>query len=406
MINFPNLDIEAQEIKECKKAESGLTKKISNFFDRNYGLRPPVRVSGSTEKGTALPGKYFGTDIDVAVQGNSSLVDRIAYPNNVFEGCPLFSMDFFQRFAQEFPEVYFAGHRLSGIHDGWQFDFAIADSNKDQWKWVYNNSRFLDFSDSQTDAAKKLKFFLKTFNLAGSEVNGVVGPALELMVCHHKDLKRIFKKMGQLSPIPESFSNHFGTVLFPEEYKSLFPELDDYIHRGLIDSFKYTTPNTYNRLIECVKTSPESSEDFVGLHKPEFSYSREVPSNHYKMLAHLLGTSLSEQPFFHIDILSSKNNMRLYANANPSQRELLDTALDSFESIPSNQNISYERLPKAMQQDLQSKLNQAPERYTYFVGSPTLPLSKDKVYVPFDFLLREDCADLIEISERGQNGFR
>ncbi len=406
MIDYPNLSIGAEEIEECKKAEVGLTKKISDFFDKNYGLRPPVRVSGSTEKGTALPSKYFGTDIDVAVQGDSSLVSRIAYPNDVFEGCPLFSMDFFQRFAQEFSEVYFAGHRLSGIHNGWQFDFAIADSNKDKWKWDYNNSKFLDFSESQTDAAKKFKFFLKTFNLAGSEVNGVVGPALELMVYHYKDLEEILGRIGQLSLLPESFSNHFGTVLFPEEYKALFPELDDYIHQGLVDSFKYTTPNTYNRLIECAKTSPESSEDFVGLHKPEFSYSREVPSNHYKMLAHLLGTSLSEQPFFHIDILNGKDKMRLYANANPSQRELLDITLDSFERIPSNQDVHYERLPKAMQQDLQSKLNSSHERYTYFVGSPTLPLSRDKVYVPFDFLLREDCVDLIEISERGQNGFR
>ncbi len=406
MINFPNLDIEAQEIKECKKAESGLTKKISDFFDRNYGLRPPVRVSGSTEKGTALPGKYFGTDIDVAVQGNYSLVDGIAYPNNVFEGCPLFSMDFFQRFAQEFPEVYFAGHRLSGIHDGWQFDFAIADSDKDQWKWDYNNSRFLDFSDSQTDVAKKLKFFLKTFNLAGSEVNGVVGPALELMTYHHKDLERILKEIGQLSPIPETFSNHFGTVLFPEEYKSLFPELDDYIHKGLVDSFKYTTPNTYNRLIECSKNSPGSAKNFVDLHKPKFSYFREVPSNHYKMLAHLLGTSLSEQPFFQIDILNRGEKMQLYASANKSQRELLDTTLDSFERIPSNQDIPYEGLPNVMQKDLQSKLSSPAEKYTYFVGSPTLPLSKDKIYVPFDFLLREDCEDLIKISERGQNEFR
>jgi len=402
-MRFPNLEISQDEKNRCKIAEDELTQKIAVFFEKNYGTRPPVRVSGSTEKGTALPGRYFGTDIDVAVQANSSLVNRIAYPNNVFEGCPLFSMDFFERFADEFESIYFAGHRLSGEYNGWQFDFAIADSDKDQWKWDYNNSRFLDYSLDQVDSAKKLKFFLKTFNLAGSEVNGVVGPALELMVYHYGDMETILNKMKKLKPIPESFSDHFGTTLFPEGYKSLFPDLKDYIHNGLVDSFKYTTPNTYNRLIECAHSLPESQEDFVDSHKPSFNYARQISSNHFKMLAHILGTQLSRKPFFHVDILTNNGSLNVYANVEVDERQLLDETVDSFERIPYNRDISYRDLPRTMQENLQRKISSNPQRYTYFVGRPSLPLAREKIYVPFDFLLREDCDDLIKISERGQN---
>jgi len=404
MIDFPNLNIGAQEVRENRAAESQLTGKIQRLFQDNYGVAPLVRVSGSTQKGTALPKKYFGTDIDIAVQGNSSLVERIAYPNDVFEGCPLFSMDFFERFSREFPDVYFAGHRLSGTHEGWPFDFAIADSDKDKWKWDYNNSRFLDFTDKQREEAKKFKYFLKTFNLAGSEVNGVVGPALELMIYHHRSMDDVLKKIKELSPLEESFSDHFGTVLFPKGYYDLFPEVDDYIHRGLVDSFKFTTPNTFNRLIECARANPNSSEEFTSSHNPRFNYVRNIPSNHYKMLAHFLGTHLYGEQFFHIDILADGEGMQVYSKTDNTQRELLKESLDSLEEIPYNQDVSYDQLPLVMQEDLRKRLTSDPTKYTYFVGRPTLPLSKDKTYVPFDFLLREDCNDLVEIIEGGQNG--
>jgi hypothetical protein len=406
MIDFPDLRVSDEEKRSCKRIESELTKRLEDFFQINYGIRPPVRVSGSTEKGTALPRRFFGTDIDIAVQGDSNLVKRIAYPNDVFEGCPLFSMDFFERFTKVFPKVYFAGHRLSGTYKGWQFDFAIADSEKDQWKWDYNNSRFLDFSDAQLEEAKKLKFFLKIFNLAGSEVNGVVGPALELLTFHYGNLNKILGRFSNLSPLEGSFSDHFGTVLFPEEYKALFPDIDDYIHRGLVDSFKYTTPNTYNRLIECAQNLPDSTEDYINSHQPTFNYRRDIPGSHYKMLAHLLSTQLNEQPFFHTEILNMDGGLQVYACLNDFQRRVLDSALDSFEGIPYNQNISYEELPKPMQQDLQRKVGSVAKRYTYFVGKPSLPLSQGKIYIPFDFLLREDCQDLVNVSERGQNGSR
>lgn len=406
MIDFPDLCVSDEEKRSCRRVESELTKRLEDFFYINYDVRPPIRVSGSTEKGTSLPRRFFGTDIDISVQGDSSLVNRIAYPNDVFEGCPLFCMDFFQKFTKDFPEVYFAGHRLSGAYKGWQFDFAIADLEKDKWKWDYNNSRFLDFSDVQLEEVKKLKFFLKTFNLAGSEVNGIVGPAMELLIFHYGNLNEILERFGNLPPLEGSFSNHFGTVLFPEEYKALFPDMDDYVHRGLVDSFKYTTPNTYNRLIECAQNLPDSVEDYINSHKPVFNYGRDVPGTHYKMLVHLLGTQLNGRPFFHIEIFNIGGELQVYACLNDSQRKVIDFTLGSFEKIPRNQNISYEELPNPMQQDLQRKVGSAAKRYTYFIGKPSLPLSQRKIYIPFDFLLREDCQDLVKISERGQDETR
>jgi hypothetical protein len=405
-MNFPNLSISKRELCARRKAELELTKKIKSFFMENYQVEPPVRVSGSTQKGTALPRAYFGTDIDMAVQSDSKLVERIAYSNDIFEGCPLFTMDFFEKFATAFPKVYFAGHRLSGVHNEWPFDFAIADSEKDKWKWDYNNSRFLEFSKDQVIEAKKFKYFLKTFNLAGSEVNGVVGPALELLTYHYKSLDKILEKIGEIQPVNETFLDHFGTIKFPQQYYDLFPPINDPIHAGLVTSFKFTTPNTYNRLIECAKSRPKSKEDFTKNHNPKFNYSKQVTTDHYKMLAYFLGTQLSGEIFFHLDVLGDKQGLRLYANTNDQQRKLIDGILNSIGKIPYNWDISYDELPKTMQKDLQKKLGVNPRQFTYFVGRPSLPLSNNKTYVPFDFLIRDDCDALIKITSDGQNESR
>lgn len=400
-MNFPDLTISDEEFCLCKNIESMLIQKIRSFFDNYYGVKAPIRVSGSTQKGTALPRKYFGTDIDIAVLGDSSLVNRISLSNDIFEGCPIFRMEFFENFISEFPNIYFAGHRLSGIYNSWSFDISISDSENDQWKWDYNNSRYLDFSEDQFIESKKFKYFLKIFNLAGSEVNGIVGPALELMIYHYKSLNEILGRIGEMHPINEDFINHFGTVVFPKEYYSLFPNIDDYIHIGLVNSFKYTTPNTFNRIIKCARSKPESLEDFISSHNPSFNYFATLPIVNYKVLAYILDVSLSEEPFFHLDVFPENTKFSLYANANRSQKYLIQEVCNSIQNISYNKDILFNELPEIIQKDLQGRMSFDPNKFIYFVGRPSLPLSKLKTYVPFDFLIREDCDKLIRIIEEG-----
>jgi hypothetical protein len=405
-MKFPNLELESGEIEMHRGIEAKLLHRFNQLFSEKYSLNPDIKCSGSTEKGTALPERYFGVDFDASVKANPETLAKIAYISNVFEGCQLFSMDFFRNALQYLDSLYFAGHRISGKIEGRDFDFSITDEQKDMWKWQYNQSKYLRISKKQIDAVKKTKFFLKTFNVSGSEVYGIVGPATELFAYHHGDFRKIFDKMRSFSPMEENFGNAFNTTSFPREFYNMFPESEDPIHRGLVESFRYTSPNTFNRLVEAISASTLDKSTFLKNHSPKLNYKRILKTGHSRFVTYFLGTLFKEHEPFHIDLLTEQNgNIALYASANSSQVRDLDGVADLIEQSKDDREIDIGKMPRMLYEDIASKLmGEDPLKYRFFVGQPNLPIKDDTFYVPFDFLVRSDARKLVKVMEAGQNG--
>ncbi len=404
-LNFPDLTITEAEKRMYQEIDVQLVERLRSLFKEEFKTEPLIRCSGSTEKGTAIPEKYFGIDFDVAVRADESLLESLAYRSNLFEGCQLFSLDFFMEFAQKFDEPYFAGHRLSGKIKGKNFDFAIADVTKDKWKWDYNRSKYLQFSPQQIEETKKAKFFLKTFNAYGSEVYGVVGPAVELLIFYYGNFEALIQKMQKFQKIEETPQTAFGTVNFPEEFYSLFPPSEDYIQQGLVRSFRYTTPNTFNRIVDAIGAQSLDVNQFLIEHNPRFNYQREVGTDSNRLIAYFLGTMIQDSQTCHIDILTGKDSATIYAAAEIAEQKTLDEACNLIDRLQKTRELNLHILPEKIRKDIERKCaGQDPERYTFFIGSPQLPLVPGRIYIPFDFLVRVDAYKLIKVMEAGQIG--
>lgn len=402
---FPDLRINEEERKKTSHLEKQLLGKLRQFFEERYKADPRIKISGSTNKGTALPERFFGMDIDASVEAYPKLLKQIAYQSEIFEGCQLFNISFLENFREYLGGVYFAGHRLSGKIEGRDFDFSITDPQKDRWKWDFNDSKYLQFTSRQREEIRKMKFFLKTFNLSGSEVNGVVGPAVELLIYHYRTFEETMKRICKFSPVQENFSNIFVTRPFPKEFYDLFPPMQDHVHRGLVKSFRYTVPNTYNRLLECFNRPTLSLSHFIEEHHPRFRVHYKLTTKHNKLVAYFLGSILQGYDSFHIDILPGKEGLAIYANASSSQAKVLEKICEQVEAFKSEKELVFPTLPKGIQRDIEAKCRgKDPSRYVFFIGEPRFPLNKNKVYIPFDFLLRSDCYNLIKVMEEGQHG--
>lgn len=399
-MKFPDLFIGNEERDKLEHIGELLVDRLRSFFNQEYGVCPSIKVSGSTQKGTALPERFFGVDLDTSVKTDDDLLAGIAYRSSHFEGCQLFSLDFFLRFSHYFEEVYFAGHRLSGKFNGYDFDFAIADEKKDSWKWDFNGSKYLTLSTQQVLEIQKVKFFLKTFNVSGSEVYGIVGPAAELGIYHHGSFEQWLNIIQEIPPMIEDFDSAFATHLFPSEFYAMFPSSDDYIHIGLVDSFRYTTPITFNRLLDAANSRTLNLQTFMRHHTPPYTYVRRLPTSHYRLIAYILGLVLKGKEYFHIDILIDPPRLVLCAHATKGEATLLNDAFSTIERLHGMRELDVTIHP-AIEKDVASKID-APNTYTFFIGKPALPMRENIVYVPFDFLVRSDAIALIKVMEEGQ----
>lgn len=408
-MNFPNLSITEEESSENKEAEELLLRRLNFLFKECYGVSPPLKISGSTEKGTVLPKRYFGIDIDSSVLADNTLVDRIAYRSNLFEGCQIFSMDFFDEFRTVFPDAYFAGHRLSGTVSGIPFDFSITDENKDRWKWDYNKSKYLSLTQSQIEEVKKAKFFLKTFNVYGSEVCGIVGPAIELAIYFLSNFEELTKKLKQVLPITsERISSGFRTITFPEQFYELFRKEDNPVYRGLIESFRHTVPNTLNRVVEAAHIESLEPKEFLEEHRPRLNYRRLLKTGNDRLVMHFLATA-SEETFKQtkdVQLLREGKNVILYASVEgDSSKSSLETFCKNIERVSLQGEIDPSHIDRRVRTDIESALRFGKD-YIIFVGQPEFPLDRTKTYIPFDILIRSDANKLIRLIEGGQHGTR
>ncbi|MFH1506519.1 MAG: hypothetical protein ABIE94_06055 [archaeon] len=401
---FPDLTLSQQERKIQEHVGSTLVSSLRRLFNERYSLDPQIKISGSTQKGTALPERYFGTDYDCSVLADEELLSAIAYRSNLFEGCQLFSLDFLAHFIDYFDETYFAGHRLSGRIMGRKFDFSIADQEKDGWKWDYNSSPILQYSPDQLDEVKKLKYFLKLFNVSGSEVYGMVGPAAELAIHYHKSFDRVLEIIKHFPRLYEDFSNLFSTRSFPPDFYLLFPPSDDYVSNGLVGSFRFTTPNTFNRLVEAANAKTLDLDEYVQLHRPAFTYHHQFSLDNPRLVSYFLQSLLRGGDYFHVDLLDNASQIVFLASSDALGQKKLDDLCGTIDALNVSGELNWDNLPTSIRDDIYLKCGQKDTtKYVFFVGSPEFPIDRQRIYVPFDFLVRDDASDLIRVMEEGQN---
>lgn len=402
MILFPNLTIKQKEKDMHQTVEHALVNKIQHIFSKYYELCPQIKCTGSTNKGTALPERDFGIDYDSSVLADETLVDLIAYKSNEFEGCQLFSLNFFKNFGEEFVDLYFAGHRISGKVLNRKFDFSITDANKDKWKWDFNSSDILKFSVDELEEVKKTKFFLKNFNVYGSEIYGVVGPAVELGIHYNSTFNSLIKKFRDFSLLKSDAGTQFESMDFPREYYELFEKSDNYVNQGLVKSFRFTTPNTYNRLIKVSKLNSLNLKDYV--RNENLNKVSELNTDNERLVSYVLRTNLQNQDYFQIDLLNSNGNIQVWSSGTSAEQKRLMDICNEIDEFCKKKEFGFNELSDSLKKDSSNKLSGLDlDKYVFFIGSPKMPLVQNNIYIPVDFLIRPDAEKLIKVMEYGQN---
>jgi len=394
-MNYPNLIISDKEKCKLEKIGNELRNIIFEIVLNYSGIKTEVRISGSTQKGTALPEDFFGTDIDLAIMADRKLVEAITYPSNEFEGCQIFSYAFFYFFSSKVSDTYYAGHRISGLFKGVKFDCAIADINKDSWKWDYNDSIYLPKEDNFLIEVKKLKFLTKMFNVSGSEVNGLVGPAAELAIYVNSTADKVFDKISRIPKLNETNKCFLTEQAFPREFFELFGEANDYIMEGLISSFRHTTPNTLNRLIRVAKQRPSSLNEYIHVNKPETIL--RFNSVYNIRLINLILSIHMKYANETIDILIDENELVILTSI--SDMEIVTKAINEAKIIEKKGYFDLSETSSSVADYINNTIgNRNLRDYHFFIGMPKN--MSNQTPIPFDFLTRPNCRNLINLLEK------
>ncbi|MBA7590300.1 hypothetical protein ES708_32415 [subsurface metagenome] len=221
-----------------------------------------------------------------------------------------------------------------------------------------------------------------------------MGPAIELGIYHHKTFENLLSFYRNI-PIIQSdlMYDDFSTQAFPSEFYLIFGKSNDYIHKGLVDSFKYTIPNTLNRIVRISNIASNVSDYFNRL-----DCIGAFRTTNTRYITYLLKVLLHDEPFFHTELLKKNDSIIILAKCNNTQKLNLLRVVKTINELLNKNEIEYYNLPKALKDDINSKLNDFDiERFVFYQGLPVFPLRNEKKYIPIDFLPRQDASKLTEI---------
>ncbi len=396
-MRFPDLTPDPAETADHARRADRLARRIRQLFAERYGLDVAITCLGSTAKGTALPAKYAGVDYDLSILGVPEVLDRIAIRSILFEGCQLLTTTFAAHMADYFTSIYFAGHRVSGLFEGFPFDLSIADPARDSWKSDYNSSELLEYTPEELLELRKLKYILKRMNVYGSRIYGLVGPAAELAIYHWRKLDTVLDIISSMRRLPEHGADAFRTIPFPEDYFTLFPQRPDYIHTGLVTSFRYTLPNTFNRLIAVASRRISDPRDLLVQHEHPYTHQVALPTHDARLVAFMCASVLTHGAAPHIELLPGDDGLVMYSAGSDDCMATLGDLVRSIAAIPARGELSVDALPTAVKESVARALGDA----VLFRGLPSLPLVRGTIYVPFDILIRADAPQLIDVIREG-----
>lgn len=386
---FPALIPTEQEINDHLERSRRLTREVEHATRLELGVSVEVECRGSTAKGTALPESVFELDYDLSILGTDRVIDRLATRSDVFEGCQLFQLSYAQALERHFDRIDYAGHRISGRFEDHTFDLSIADPLKDSWKIEYNGSQILDFDEPARLEVRRAKYLFKRMNVYGSQVYGVVGPAVELAIHHLGSLDAVLETLAAQPRLEASGPRAFQTRPFPEGYRDLFPRPDDPVVEGLIGSFRYTIPNTWDRLVEVARSPTTDPDAFVARQTPRLQ-QRRIPRIDSRLLILFL-TDLPASRQTHIEILPVGSELRLLADDLTG----IEPLIDKLVRLPRRGNIPLELLPDRIGEILGAG-------DSVFMGMPTSLHARGDTQVPIDILVRADAVKLVDILRRSQ----
>lgn len=234
----------------------------------------------------------------------------------------------------------------------------------------------------------------------GSEIYGVVGPAVELGLYQHGSFERFKEAISELPVMQSTLKDSFSTMSFPEQFHGLFGKSKDYVHEGIVKSFKYAAPNTFNRLIDVTTNDYASFGEFIDSHPKKLSFSRRLSTDNERFLMYMLNLLIDPLDDYAVELERTSKGLKVHSSA-----DTINAICDEVESLYKKKQIELGNMPQAMRDDVKNKLGQSDiSEYLFFVGRPEGQLNRRKVYVPFDFLVRGDAAKLIGIMEEGQRG--
>ncbi len=391
-MRFPDLTPDPSEMRANREKAARLGTALERAIDDGFGVDVEVTCRGSTEKGTALPGHLFSLDYDMSIRGEDEVLDRIALRSNLFEGCQILKLELALALAERFDDIYFAGHRISGTFEGSPFDLSIADPKKDQWKIDFNSSPILDFSPEQLSELRKTKYLMKSMNTYGSLIYGMVGPACELAIAHIGSLDRVLDKLCRLDPI--SGAPPFSTVPFPDGYRRLFPEPDDHVVKGLVDSFRLTMPNTFNRLIRVAAEPMLDPQEYIDNHPVQFNYRAPLAGD-ARFVTFILNELLQPEDVKDVELMY-EGGIVLYASTGDTAA--IKDIVHRISEAPQRGLVPGGILAENTWQWLEER------GITLFLGLPELPMDDGKWYIPLDIIVRSDQGKLVGLMKEGVHG--
>jgi len=391
-MRFPDLTPKPGEMRAYRQKAAKLKSALERAIIDVFGINAEVTCRGSTEKGTALPGHFFGIDFDMSILGEDEVLNRIALRSDLFEGCQILKLELALALAERFDDIYYAGHRISGTFEGTPFDLSIADPNKDQWKIDFNSSSILDFSSDQLSELRKTKYLMKSMNTYGSMIYGMVGPACELAIANLNSLDRVLEKLRCLEPIKGA--PPFSTVPFPTGYRMLFPEPDDHVVKGLIDSFRFTMPNTFNRLIRVANRPTLDPQDYTYNHPISFNYRAPIAGD-ARFVTFMLNEFLQPEQAQEIELMY-EGGLVLYASTDDITA--IHDVLHRIADAPTRGVIPGSILPKSTRHWLDER------EISIFRGLPEQPTDDNILYIPLDIIIRSDREKLVDLMRKGMNG--
>jgi len=390
-MKFPDLIPEPWEMREHVERAGRLGKALEEAIADRFGIDSEVSCRGSTEKGTALPGHLFNLDYDMSILGVDKVLDRIALRSELFEGCQILKLELALSLAEYFDDIYYAGHRVSGRFEGSPFDLSIADPRKDQWKIDFNSSPILDFSQEQLSELRKMKYLMKRMNTYGSQAYGIVGPACELAIANFSTLDRVLECLRILKPITNK--HPFSKVRFPDGYKRLFPESEDYVVKGVIGSFRYTMPNTYNRMIRVACKPTTEPLELIENNAESFEFRTSLLGD-FRFVSFMLNGLLCSENAKSVELMD-EGGLVLYATTGNAS---ITDAVQRIIETPERGIVNTSLLPKITQRWLEE------HKISLFRGMPGELTDGDRLFVPLDIVVRNDREKLVELMREGMRG--
>jgi len=182
-------------------------------------------------------------------------------------------------------------------------------------------------------------------------------------------------------------------VRFPDGYKRLFPESEDYVVKGVIGSFRYTMPNTYNRMIRVACKPTTEPLELIENNAESFEFRTSLLGD-FRFVSFMLNGLLCSENAKSVELMD-EGGLVLYATTGNAS---ITDAVQRIIETPERGIVNTSLLPKITQRWLEE------HKISLFRGMPGELTDGDRLFVPLDIVVRNDREKLVELMREGMRG--